>query len=148
MSEKEPQKDVLARKSSIPGLGDAVSDAREMPEGAEDSVVIPTTTFKAFRTQGTYIGRDEAFGANILDEDRLFYSLREPVVKWFVNDVATDIWDNWFEVLDVNDEDSDTLNKAVQPVLKELKAQQQLPRLSTFELRYGTEIFILSYTGF
>ena len=148
MSEKEPQKDVLARKSSIPGLGDAVSDAREMPEGAEDSVVIPTTTFKAFRTQGTYIGRDEAFGANILDEDRLFYSLREPVVKWFVNDVATDIWDNWFEVLDVNDEDSDTLNKAVQPVLKELKAQQQLPRLSTFERRYGTAIFLLSYTGF
>ncbi len=132
------------RKSGIPGLGNTDSGARDLPEGAEDSVVNPTTAFKAFRTRGTYLGRDDAYGGEITDEDRLFYSLREPVVKWFVNDVATDIWDNWFTVRDINDLDSLELDKKLQPLLEDLKADQQLPRLSLFERRYGTSILLLS----
>lgn len=136
-------------KSTIPGVRNAAAqDSRETPEGAEDAVVIPTTAFKAFRTRGYYIGRDEAYGGDITDEDRLFYSLREPAVKWFINDVATDIWDNWFRVLDIADKDSEELNNLLQPALQKLKADQQLPRLSRFERRYGTSLLLLSYTGF
>ena len=107
-----------------------------------------TTEFAAFRTQGTYVGRQERFGGVINDDDYLFYSLNEPVGKWWVSGVADDIWDNWFKVVDKDNVDSDTLDRQIQRVLKDLKAKTQLPRETLFERRYGTSILLLSYSGF
>lgn len=104
-----------------------------------------TTTFEAFRTRGTYIGYDQAYGAVISDRDRFFYSLREPVGYWWTHRLADDIWDNWFRVIDPESPDSDELDAEVQRVLNQLDAKRQLPRETAFERREGTALLLLSY---
>ena len=122
--------------------GDTVS--RNLQEDSYTS----RESFKAFYQRGRYIGANEGYGATISDTDRLFYSTREPVGVWWVKSVAYDIWDNWFRVIDKSDEDSETLNDSVQMVLNQLHARRQLPRGTVFERRYGTNIYLCSYTGF
>ena len=125
--------------TTIPGMGVMVRDS-----ATGDSY---TSTFEVFRTRGTYIGHDQAYGGTISDRDRFFYSLREPVGYWWVHRLADDIWDNWFVIRDVNNEDSDDLDKQVQKVLLDLKAKVELPRETVFERRYGTSILLLSYSS-
>lgn len=84
----------------------------------------------------------------IPDADLLFASQREPVVRWLVYWVASDIFDNWFWVKDPENPDDKTLDKAVQKELTLLNAKQELIRLFTFERRYGTAVMLLGYTGF
>lgn len=84
----------------------------------------------------------------IPDADLLFASQREPVVRWLVYWVASDIFDNWFWVKDPENPDDRTLDKAVQRALTSLNAKQELIRLFTFERRYGTAVMLLGYTGF
>lgn len=86
--------------------------------------------------------------SHIPDSTLLFASQREPVVRWLVYWVASDIFDNWFKVVDPENRDSDELNKAVQRVLTNLNAKQEFIRLFTFERRYGTAVMLLGYTGF
>lgn len=105
-------------------------------------------SFKAFYQTGRYIGAHEGYGATIADDDRLFYSTREPVGVWWVKGVSYDIWDNWFRVVNVEDKDDKKLDEDVQRVLLQLKAKTQLPRETIFERRTGTGILLLSYTGF
>jgi len=107
-----------------------------------------STHFEAFRTSGKYIGYDQAYGGTINDEDRLLYSLREPVGHWWTQGIANDIWDNWFKIKDIAKPDDPSLDKDVQSALALLKAETQLPRETLFERRYGTAILLLSYTGF
>ena len=82
------------------------------------------------------------------DSTLLFASQREPVVRWLVYWVASDIFDNWFKVVDPENKNDVRLDNAVQSVLRELNAKQELIRLFTFERRYGTAIMLLGYTGF
>jgi hypothetical protein len=77
----------------------------------------------------------------------LFSSQREPVIKWLVYWVASDIFDNWFEIIDPLNPEDRSLNEAVQPVLLELKAKTQLTRLIQFERRYGTAVMMCAYTN-
>lgn len=137
---KAPSAKKSASKSKIPGLG---SDSGRL--GASDSLV--TTTYEAFGS-GRVLGTDNAYGGNINDDDRLFYSTREPVGVWWTANVANDIWDNWLKVVDVDDPDNPELDRKVQKVFTMLKARVQLPRETLFERRYGTAILLLSYTGF
>lgn len=142
MSAEKPAKR-RATKSKIPGIG---SDSAARGTGiALDSV---TTTLESFYTTGTVIGTDHSYGADIQDNLKEFYSLREPVAKWWICSVADDIFDNWFRVKDVDKPDNPSLDNAVQKVLTALKAKVQLPRLTLFERRYGYAILLLSYTGF
>ena len=106
------------------------------------------TSFKAFYQRGRYIGAHEGYGATISDTDRLFYSTREPVGVWWVKRISYDVWDNWFRVKNVDDDDDETLDRDVQRVLLDLKAKAELPRETVFERRYGTALLLLAYTGF
>jgi len=105
-------------------------------------------SFKAFHQSGKYIGAHEGYGANIKDKDRLFYSTREPVGVWWIKRIAYDIWDNWFRVVNPKKIDDPSLDRKVQKEMLKLKARIQLPRETVFERRYGTSIFLCSYTGF
>lgn len=89
-----------------------------------------------------------SFGAEINDEARLFLSKHEPIVNWIVSRVANDIFDDWFTVIDLDDEDSTELDKNVQKILKELNAKTQLIRLFTFEARYGTSLLLCAYSSY
>ena len=90
----------------------------------------------------------QSFGVGQISEsEMLFSSRREPVIKWLVYWVASDIFDNWFEVIDPLKPEDRALNEAVQPVLLELKAKQQLTRLIQFERRYGTAVMLCAYTN-
>ncbi len=106
-----------------------------------------TTTFEAFYQPGQYLGSDQGYGGTIRDQWRLFYSLREPVGHWWVVGVANDIWDNWFRVVPVDDPTDEKYDRKVQRALEELRAKVQLPRETVFERRYGTSIFLCSYSN-
>ena len=129
-------------KSGFPGLGGGLNPRRDM---AGDSY---TQNYEAFKPDGKYIGANSNFGGTISDRWRLFYSQRDPVGKWWTRGIADDTWDNWFKVVDIEKPDDDDLDRKVQPVLNRLKAKIELPRETLFERRYGTSIFLLSYTGF
>ena len=129
-------------KSGFPGLGVGRGLRRDV---AQDSY---TQHYEAFKPDGKMIGANSSFGGTISDRWRLFYSQRDPVGKWWISGIADDLWDNWFKIVDIEKPDDDDLDKKVQPILDLLKAKIQLPRETKFERRYGTSIFLLSYTGF
>ena len=131
---------IVERTSGIPGMDSGT-------KLAEDSYTT-RESFKAFHQSGKYIGAHEGYGAVIQDDDRLFYSTREPVGVWWVKRIAYDIWDNWFRVINPKKPDDDDLDKKVQRILLKLKAKTQLPRETVFERRYGSSVLLLSYTGF
>ena len=128
------------RPSGVPGMD-------ENTRLASDSYTT-RESFKAFHQSGRYIGANEGYGANIADDDRFFYSTREPVGVWWVKGIAADLWDNWFRVTNLDDKDDHKLDRDIQKVLTQLHAKQQLPRETVFERRTGTAVLLLSYTGF
>ena len=127
-------------KSGIPGMDSAT--------GLTGDSYTTRESFKAFHQSGKYIGAHEGYGATISDDDRLFYSTREPVGVWWIKRIAYDLWDNWFRIINPKKPDDETLDRKVQKILLKLKASIQLPRETVFERRYGTSILLLSYTGF
>lgn len=135
------KRDALERQTSgVPGL------TRDTAPAADGFTT--RESFKAFHQSGKYIGAHEGYGANISDRNRLFYSQREPVGVWWIRNIAYDIWDNWFRVINLDDKDDTTFDRQVQRILAGLGAQTQFPRETIFERRYGTAILLLSYTGF
>jgi len=136
-------------KSGFPGLGsDTLGSVARDADGSITYTGGYTTAFEAFNPSGKYIGANMSFGGIISDDWREFYSQRDPVGKWWISSIADDLWDNWFKIVDIEKPDDDDLDKKVQKILKLLKAKIQLPRETKFERRYGTAIFLLSYTGF
>jgi len=108
---------------------------------ADSASYTPPSAPRTFSpTQGFGIGQ-------IPESEMLFASRREPVIKWLVYWVASDIFDNWFEVVDPSKPEDRSLDATVQPVLLELKAKQQLTRLIQFERRYGTAVMLCAYTN-
>ena len=126
--------------SGIPGM-DALSNLGGDSYTTRES-------FKAFHQSGKYIGAHEGYGAGISNDNRLFYSTREPVGVWWIRGIANDLWDNWFRVINPKKPDDDAFDRKLQKVLRDLKARIQLPRETIFERRYGTSILLCSYTGF
>lgn len=117
----------------------------------KDSTIDSTATQDSLTTRSapTTFSAPVAWGqSEIPDADLLFASQREPVVRWLVYWVASDIFDNWFKVVDPENRDNEELDKAVQKVLTDLNTKQELIRLFTFERRYGTAVMLLGYTGF
>lgn len=115
-----------------------------LKEGQEEGADI-ITPGRHFSSSELY-GSKRTFGAAIPDSERLFASRREPILKWLVSFIASDIYDQGFKVVEVGNEDDDTLDDAVQEVLLELKAKKKLTRLTVFERRWGTSILLLSYS--
>jgi len=126
----------------------------DTPEGGTpvSSIVAGRTPARDIMTPGRNFssselyGSQRTFGAAIPDDERVFASQREPVLKWLVSYVASDIYDQGFRVVEVGNEDDDTLNDAVQEVLLNLKAKKKLTRLTAFERRWGTSILLLAYS--
>ena len=98
-------------------------------------------------TGGTSYASSRTFIGDVDDRTRLFLSLYEPVVYWIVTRVAQDIFNDWFTVVDVADEDDMTLNDKVQELLTALKAKERLTRLFIFERRYGTALLLCRYSA-
>ena len=95
---------------------------------------------------GNLYDNQRTFGSAISDNERLFASQREPVLKWLVSYVASDIFDQGFRVYEVGNEEDDALDDAVQAVLLKLKAKKNLTRLTVFERRWGTSILLMAYS--
>ncbi len=114
----------------------------EEPPSSGGDIHTPGQNF----TSGSLYGSQRTFGAVIPDTERLFASQREPILKWLVSYVASDIYDQGFRVVEVGNEDDDTLDDAVQAELLKLKAKKNLTRLTVFERRWGTSILLLSYS--
>ena len=98
-------------------------------------------------TGGSSYASTRTFVGDVDDETRLFLSLYEPVVYWIVTRVAQDVFNDWFTVVDVADEDDLTLDDKVQKVLHELKAKERITRLFIFERRYGTALLLCRYSA-
>ncbi len=98
-------------------------------------------------TGGTSYASSRTFIGEVDDKTRLFLSLYEPVVYWIVTRVAQDVFNDWFTVVDVNNEDDMTLDDSVQKILTELKAKERLTRLFIFERRYGTALLLCRYSS-
>ncbi len=110
--------------------------------GAGHDVITPGRNFSS----GELYGSVRTFGGAIGDLERLFASQREPILKWLVSYVASDIYDQGIRVVEVGNENDDTLDNAVQAVLLKLKAKKVLTRLTVFERRWGTSALLLSYS--
>ena len=91
-------------------------------------------------------GSRRTFGGEIPDDERVFASKREPVLKWLVSYVASDIYDNGFKVFEVGKEEDEALDDLVQAELLKLGAKKKLTRLTVFERRWGTAILLLAYS--
>lgn len=126
-------------ESGIPGFG-----FRRDMGATTDSY---TETFEAFYQPGRYTGAKQGYGGTLRDKWRKFYSLREPIGYWWVSRVAEDIWDNWFKVMKMGDDDDTSLDEEAQSVLNMLQAKTQYPRETVFERRYGTALMLYSYTN-
>jgi len=104
----------------------------------------------AMRIPFTNPSQGGSFGEVITDASRLFASQREPVIKWLVNWIASDIFDNWFKVKladeKATEDENNELDRKVQAALIKLDAKRQLTRLTIFERRYGWSILLLAYT--
>jgi len=98
-------------------------------------------------TGGTSYASSRTFIGDVDDRSRLFLSLYEPVVYWIVTRVAQDVFNDWFTVVDVKNEDDMTLDEAVQKILTALKAKERLTRLFIFERRYGTALLLCRYSA-
>lgn len=105
-------------------------------------VITPGQNFSSAELYGSV----RTFGGTITDQERLFASLREPILKWLVSYVASDIYDQGFRIVEVGNEDDDTLDDAVQAALLKLKAKKVLTRLTIFERRWGTSVLLLGYS--
>lgn len=126
-------KTILAKR-----LFNFVSDA--LPQKAADqeqsSIRIPRVS----------TGLGAAFGEKITDRDITFAVKREPVAHRIVFTVAHDIYDNWFEVEPIKEEeDKEKFNEAVQKVLFQLNAKDVFTQASVYERAYGWSIILLGY---
>jgi len=130
--ERNPE---VERESSIDAYTDA---ARRAADSVNTLPPYAPTTFSPI----------QAFGQESVSPSHLLFgSQREPILKWITYHVSVDIFDNWFRVVDPDKPEDNTLDKAVQPILLDLNAKQNLIRFFTFERRYGTAVFLCGYTG-
>ena len=124
----------------------AIVTSRPRPTGDAlipgEDIITPGRHF----TSAELYGSQRTFGGAIPETERLFASQREPVLKWLVSYVASDIYDQGFRVVEVGNEEDDTLDEAVQAALLKLNAKKILTRLTVFERRWGTSILVLSYS--
>ena len=127
-----------------------VGDARKIVGrviSGRDSVAGDSVTFLPPSAPRTF-SPAQGFGvSSIPNEELLFSSQREPMVKWLVYWVSVDIFDNWFKVIDPENPEDSALDEAVQRVLLELDAKRQLTRLIMFDRRYGTAVMLCAYTN-
>lgn len=110
--------------------------------------VLENYEYAPFKRSGKYIGSHEAYGGDITDKDRVFYSKRDPVCKWLTYHVAADIFDNGFKVVPSDDPDDMELDRAAQDILRKLKFKEQFTRLLYFERTLGWAVLFLAYTDY
>jgi hypothetical protein len=86
------------------------------------------------------------FGQKLTYENITFAVKREPVAHRIVFTVAHDIYDNWFEIEPVNEnEDKEKFNEAVQRALFQLNAKEVFTQAAVYERAYGWSIIVIGY---
>lgn len=88
------------------------------------------------------------FGEPIDNSDLLFAVQREPVANRVVFGVASDVFNKWFEVVEVTAEGEQpdpTFNKKVQTALSLLNAKAVFTRAAAFEGLFGWSIIVIGY---
>lgn len=120
-----PASDVVKKKSA--GTDSALE---------QSSIGIPRTA----------LGEGATFGEKFTDDDLLFAIKREPVAFKTVFQVAHDIFDKWFEVLDVREKDKDEASNAnVQAELSKLGAKDVFTQAAVYEHGFGYSIIVIGY---
>jgi hypothetical protein len=77
------------------------------------------------------------FGGQISKEDLLFGAQREPAAHRITFDVAHDVFDKWFKIENLDDENDAKLDSEVQKVLEALNAKDILTQVVVMERIYG-----------
>ncbi|MDH5482635.1 MAG: DUF1073 domain-containing protein [Candidatus Bathyarchaeota archaeon] len=85
------------------------------------------------------------FGDPVTDADLLFAVKREPVAHRIVFQVAHDVFDNWFEVVEVAEKPDPEFDKAVQKVLSSLNAKAVFTQAAVFERLLGWSIVVIGF---
>jgi len=104
----------------------------------------------ADQTQGEiqryHTGLGAEFGQTITDKDVTFAVKREPIAYLLTFQVAHDVYDNWFEVLPLEEgKDKEKFDEAAQKVLLDLKAKDVFTQAAVFERAYGWSIVVVGY---
>ncbi len=136
-----PSNEEVSKSSIVAGRSPTKANLGEGVDVGGDII----TPGQGFSSSALY-GNQRTFGARIPAGERVFASQREPMLKWLVSFIASDIYDNGFRVVEVGNEEDDTLNDIVQAELIKLNAKKNLTRLTVFERRWGTSFFLLSYS--
>jgi len=118
------------------------STAKKPRRAAKD---IATETFGIRGAGGT---SQADFGQPISNADLIFAVKREPVANRVVFRVAHDIFDNWFEAVEVAKEGQKPdpeFNKKVQTALSLLNAKTVFTQAAAFERLFGWSIIIIGF---
>jgi hypothetical protein len=98
------------------------------------------------KIQRYHTGLDAEFGQTITDKDITFAVKREPIAYLLTFQVAHDVYDNWFEVLPLEEgTDKEKFDEAVQKALLKLKAKDVFTQAAVFERAYGWSTVVVGY---
>jgi len=120
------------------------------PRHAKDSIKKPRRTAKDVATEplgirGAGATSQADFGETISNADLIFAVKREPVANRVVFTVAHDIFDNWFEVLEIAEKPNPDFNREVQKVLSALNAKSIFTQAASFERLFGWSIIVVGF---
>lgn len=102
-----------------------------------------------FRKKEEYGAKSQAdFGEPIDEADLLFAVKRESMAHRNVFQVSHDIFDKWFEFVEVGKKPDPSFDKAVQKVLSTLNAKAVFTQAAIFERLFGWSIIILGFVDY
>lgn len=127
----------------LPGRGLYIGDL--LPVKAEDVELTQSSSSIRIPTADTKWGA--AMNETITDSNRKLAAEREPIGHFITYHMAEDIWDNWFKLVDPDQESPDTdLDRNLQKALKNVHAKKQFLRATEFERIYGLSILVGAFT--
>jgi len=121
----------------------AAKDVADPAKGSEELAVDSASDGLGIRGAGASSQAD--FGEPINEADLLFGVKREPMANRNVFQVAHDVFDNWFEVVEVGKKPDPSFDKAVQKVLSVLNAKSVFTQAAVFERLFGWSIIVLGF---
>jgi len=88
------------------------------------------------------------FGEPISEEDLLFAVKREPMANRNVFQVSHDVFDKWFEAVEVGKKPDPAFDKAVQKALSSLNAKAVFTQAAIYERLFGWSIIVLGFVDY
>ena len=112
---------------------------------AGDSKVAADTDNDGLGIRGAGASAQAEFGQVIDEQDLLFAVKREPIAHRDVFLVSHDVFDKWFEVVEVAEKPDPKFNEAVQTALDLLNAKAVFTQAAIFERLFGWSIIIVGF---